>query len=393
MPLLLRILLAVTLIELIVGGGGRVFEIGGLTLRMCLFFSNLVVVSLLYLQKGKIDFYVIGILLSVTAVLLFYAVLGFSYGAEGRLIYEDVKPLSYFFSILFFSLFINNVKSVHRVVVIIKKTSLIMAVVYIAIQLLFYFNLIDFRTFYVYINSNVSASDFFFRGTQGLFFYKGFMYMVVGLIFWIHSSPSSKRNVIILTIMIAMVLTGTRGFVLMFILLYAIFYGIPLLLRLNLKVLVLSIALLVGSLFFFFNTDLGNKVAGDSIRWIQLQQVFERINPLSAIIGHGFGNGVPIRPVHMEIGYLEVFHKQGVLGLFLWALLFLIIYNEYVKSKTPLKRPFFLSCFFVLLLSLTNPFFNNPLGISVFIISLVAFKVLNRSATVSTAQETAQTIP
>jgi len=204
--------------------------------------------------------------------------------------------------------------------------------------------------------------------------------MVVGLIFWIHDSKAKNKTFPILIIMIAMILTGTRGFILTFGILYALFYGIPLLLKLNVRFMILAFILVAGSLYFFQNINVGDKEFSNTIRVEQTIQVVERINPVSVFVGHGFGIGVPIREVHMEIGYLEVFHKQGLLGLSLWALFFIILYNAYVKAKNfpDIRKAFFLGVLFVILLSFSNPFFNNPIGISLFMIALASFTVMNK---------------
>lgn len=380
MQTLLKFLFVLTLIELFVGGGGRVFELGPFTLRMLLFVLNIVLVAVLYLERSKIPVYVLFLVLALTGVLIAYSFLGWLNGAPLILLMEDVKPLSYFLSVLFFSYYIDSEARVLLVTSWIKKTALFMALAYLAVQLLFYLGKIDFFPFYQYVNQQISPSDFIFRGTQGLFFYKGFVYMVIGLIFWIHSTDAKRKIVPIVIIMAAMILTGTRGFIIMFGLIYALFYGIPLLLRLNVKVLILAGLLILGSLYFFGNFELGDKELSDSIRMQQLVQVAERIDPMSFFIGHGFGIGVPVREVHMEIGYLEVFHKQGIVGLALWALFFVILYNAIVKGKSlpEIRKSYLLSALLVILLSLTNPFFNNPIGISLFVIVLVSMNTLNR---------------
>lgn len=379
---LLKIIFIITLLELFVAGGGRVFEIGAVTLRILLFFLNIAVVAVLYMYRASIPKYVVVISFAALFVLLFYSFLGWFNGASFALIAEDVKPLSYFFSILFFSYYIDSEHRVHLVVSLIKKTSLFMALAYIMIQVLFFLGRIDFMSFYNYVITQVSPSDFIFRGTAGLFFYKGFLYMIVGLIFWIHSTNSRRKGLAILIIMTAMILTGTRGFILMFGFLYALFYGIPLLLKLNVKVLILAAVLVFGSIYFFGNFEIGDKALSDSIRIQQLVQVAERIDPVSFFIGHGFGIGVPLREVHMEIGYLEVFHKQGILGLSLWGLFFIVLYNTYIREKNfpEIRKPFFLGVLFVILMSLTNPFFNNPIGISLFMIALASLNVFNKLA-------------
>jgi hypothetical protein len=376
----LKLLLVLTLLELFLGGGGRIFEIGVGTLRMLLFFINILLAFLLYLERKTVPYYVLILGLVAFIILLFYSILGWINGAKWALIAEDVKPLSYFFSILFFSYYIDSADKVKLFVSVLKKTSLFMAIAYIGIQILFFLGKMDFMWFYNYVNTKISPSDFIFRGTQGLFFYKGFIYMVVGLIFWIHSENSKWKNISILIVTVAMILTGTRGFILMFGLVYAIFYGIPLLMRLNLKVLILAAVLAIGSMYFFGNFEIGDKAFSDSIRIQQLIQVAERINPISFFIGHGFGVGVPVREVHMEIAFLEVFQKQGIVGLSLWALFFVVLYNKYVHGKNfaTIRRSFFIGVCFMLLVSLTNPVFNNPIGISLCMIALACLTALNK---------------
>lgn len=377
---LLKIIFIVTLLELFMAGGGRIFEIGGATLRIALFFLNVLIATVLYIHRASMPKYVLILGGLGFAVLLFYTGLGILNGAPFPLIAEDVKPLSYFFSILFFSYYIDREERVHLVVSLIKKSSLFLAITYILIQAAFLLGRIDFIWFYNYALSQISPSDFIFRGDTGLFFYKGFVYMVVGLIFWIHSEKSRWKSVSTLIIAAAMILTGTRGFILMFGLLYGLFYGIPLLMRLNVKALLLAAVLAVGSVYFFGNFEIGDKAISDSIRIQQLIQVAERINPISLFIGHGFGVGVPVREVHMEIAYLEVFHKQGILGLSIWALFFNFLYTSYVRAKNfmNIRKAFLLGVCFVLLLSLTNPVFNNPIGISLFMIALASLSVLNK---------------
>ena len=57
----------------------------------------------------------------------------------------------------------------------------------------------------------------------------------------------------------------------------------------------------VLEIFQFDDTYLENREESDSVRLITIDQVFDRITWWSLLIGHGFGQGVPERPAHMEI--------------------------------------------------------------------------------------------
>jgi hypothetical protein len=382
--IILKLIFTLTLLELFIGGGGRVFEFGSLTLRILLFFVNTLFILLLYFYEGKFPKYVIILSLSAVFILTFYSLLGLINNAQTSLIFEDVKPLSYFFSLIFFSYFIKSKQRIKLIISLLKKTSIFMAIVYLAIQLLFYFKKIEFFTFYNYVNNHISPSDFIFRGESGLFFYKGFFFMVIGLIFWIHCSNHKWKIIPIMIIIVAMIFSGTRGFILMFGLIYGLFYGIPLLLKMNLKLITAAIILICLSLNFFSQMEVKNRVISDSARIEQIEQVFQRITPTSLFFGHGFGIGVPIREVHFEIAYLEVFHKQGLLGLSILGIFIYFLYIEYKKftNEYEIRKAFFLSILFTLLLSFTNPFFNNPIGLSLLSISLVSFKLLNKNSVV-----------
>ena len=207
-----------------------------------------------------------------------------------------------------------------------------MAILYLLVQVLFYMKLIEFHSFWNYVNNQISGSDFFFRGVKGLFFYKGFLYMTVGLIFWIFVDYKRGSLLAISIITLAVILAGSRGFIIIFCLLFALYYGLPLLLKLNLKVILMSLVGLVIVFHFFMNVELGDKKLSDGIRIQQIEEVLQRVDVISLFGGHGFGVGVPVRPVHMEIAFLEVFHKQGLLGLLMWGILFLFIYNQYKEN-------------------------------------------------------------
>ena len=89
------------------------------------------------------------------------------------------------------------------------------------------------------------------------------------------------------------------------------------------------------------------------------------------------------RPIHMEITYLEVFHKQGVLGLLFWLMLFAIIVQMYYRAcrngYRKIALPFFLSALFVFILTTTNPYLNNPIGMSMVLISIAVLNVLGKA--------------
>ncbi len=118
----------------------------------------------------------------------------------------------------------------------------------------------------------------------------------------------------------------------------------------------------------------------DEGRVEQVKQVKNGLSPATLIIGHGFGQGIPARPVHMEIAYLEVLHKQGLVGLAFWGTIAALLFIAYQKSdQSALAKAFFFSAIYVFVESCTNQYFNNPIGMSVLLLSLVNLNKLSKS--------------
>jgi hypothetical protein len=177
-------------------------------------------------------------------------------------------------------------------------------------------------------------------------------------------------------ILIAIVLTGTRGLIISL-------AGVYLLKWLILKVNYRSIisicigAVIMLVVFSNIQGNIGDKDESDQTRYDQINQVIERITPTSFIFGHGYGIGVPVRPVHMEISYLEIFHKQGILGISYYAMILLMGYIAYKNCKRENAIGFFMFILFIYFVSGTNPYVNHPLGITVLAISLVSMLKLH----------------
>ena len=206
-----------------------------------------------------------------------------------------------------------------------------------------------------------------------MFFYEGFLYLCIGFFFHMITIRSLKDKIITILIYLSIVLTLSRGLILMtsVIFVFYIFF-------ISKKKWLKFFLFLFGTIVFIYLLPIyleaiGDKSASDQVRIDTFDQVIDRINIFTIFIGQGFGNGVPIRPERMEISYLEIFHKQGILGLSFWIMLLFLnfyFYNK-IKNHREIALAFLLSVCFVYLQSLTNPFINNPIGISIITLSIV----------------------
>jgi hypothetical protein len=126
-------------------------------------------------------------------------------------------------------------------------------------------------------------------------------------------------------------------------------------------------------------TLLGDRDFSDSGRRQQIEEVVDRVTLSSFFIGHGFGVGVPSRPVHMEISYLEIMHKQGLAGMLFWAGLLYLLFKKYRAAETtPWRDAFFCGAVFVFFQSLTNQYMNNPIGLAMIMLALVCLDRLKK---------------
>jgi hypothetical protein len=122
---------------------------------------------------------------------------------------------------------------------------------------------------------------------------------------------------------------------------------------------------------------LGDRKFSDNERKQQFIQVANAATLPTAVWGHGFGTGVESRPVHMEISYLEIFHKQGIIGIACWIIILFSLVKSYksLPSKSGMSNAFFLAALFVFFQSLTNQYINNPIGLGMILISMVSLDV------------------
>ncbi len=324
----------------------------------------------------KINKQAFGLVLFFTVAILVGLLVGVFNNAPTWKMIQDIKPLLYFFMIVFFYLVIRRIDDLRRVVGLVKLSSLVLAIGYLSILLLIYSNIVDFDKFYSFVN-NLSR-DFSFR-SNGTFFYKGFLFLCVGLIFY-SLDRGLKNRIISLLLLIAIILTFTRGFVLSITLVF-MFYVLFIQKNRLARVLLLALCIILSPYLVGVAASVLDKTnPSNTDRLIQLAQVAERVNPISIFVGHGFGIGVPIRPIHMEISFLEIFHKQGLFGLMFWSALLVITVQRYTKIRSyKYKRialGFLLSSLFIYVQSQTNPFLNNSIGMSFLLISVISLKVL-----------------
>jgi hypothetical protein len=397
------------LYELFLGGSGRIFSFGPITLRMILFSIALLWFSIRIFQNPNKKF-VIRMVLFFGVTICIGTIIGILNHAPIGLIFTDIKQLLFFLSIIYFSFYLNTKEQVENCIKILKNATLILSVGYLICYTLLQLNILEMEPFYNTLSVEWLHDEFMFRGTGGNFFYKGFFYLGIGIFFYLFSKPTLKNGFIVLIIYAALFLTLLRWLLAIVLVIFActlLFnwaiykFKISFLKskQMIFHLLILFVMILIPILFKnFYVTTLGNKQESVDIRKQQFDQVSAEIfskketanisninknvqevnnsKKFNFIFGKGLGIGVPIRPVHMELTYLEIFFKQGILGLSFWFFIFFYCiynfkkaWNNHINLNTLL--PWVTGLLVIYLQSITNPLLVNSIGMSFVILAML----------------------
>ena len=373
---LLRSVLLATVAELVLFGSGRLLQVGPVTARMGLFALGFGLSALLATQRRRVDAEVSALVLAFVVVMCLGTLVGLLRGQPLAQIAEDVKPLLFFLGAFFFDAAIRSPADVGRVAAVIRWSSVALAVGYLGLLAAVLAGVIPFAAVYAAL---VASGEVFFRGQSG-FFYKGFLYLGVGIFFFAFRRGRWARAATGL-LLVALALTLTRGLLLATV----VVLGAALVLRqrhalaaavyAGVGVAAVAIALPFAAAAFADRTD------SDAARVNDVAEVVQATTWWSVLVGHGLGSPVGGRD-RIEATYLEILHQQGIVGLALWALVLTLLARDYARARRAgqgtAAEPFFLGAVFVYLESATNPFLTNPIGMSMVLLSLVSLRVLSR---------------
>jgi hypothetical protein len=371
------ILLLMATVEASLLGNGRLLMVGPLTLKMWIFVAAQAYVIARLAAGARLKVSTLAITLSMVALMLLGTMQGLIRGGDGSIITDDVKPLLYFLMIPFVELVLTSVEDLRTIISIIESACILMCAIYVAVVVLVVTGVLRFLTVYKYVDD---SREILFRGYGVLVFYAGAIYLGIGLIFYLFEANRKKRLWALLC-MAGLVVTGTRGFLLGLAGVLVV-HLITARMSIRRRMIYLGVVMFCcGSMILIVLKVFPSKSAGDQIRVQTISEVIDRLTPNIAILGTGFGIGVPSRPDRMEISYLEIFSKQGVLGLCWWLIVFFLIIYRYIHARKlnyVYAQPLFLSVIFVAVAAATNPYLENPIGLFICIMAYVGLSVCSR---------------
>lgn len=354
------------------------------------------------------------------------AVIGFINGHPRSIIIMDLFRVSFIFAYFPLAYYISESRfTKQRIIAILKYSALAVAIFTIMIALLgktvFSAN---FLPFYRFMNT-IMNDDLFFRPSNSVF-YKSHLFVLIGLVLSLNSVLAKRFTKLdianILLCSISILWSETRGFLLAFML------SAIVIIILDAKVIVdpvngfiqkmqkawntksflrkvlILLMVTVSVPFLYKHMTLERFDSGVSSDPAQIPTEVEEnpddpeINDISVnariefiidskdillnnvtylIFGTGYGMEIAGRVNGIEMTFLDILVEQGLIGLGIWLFLCLLVfynyYNVYKREKKldPLDISLMAAFMGILMLTNINPFLNNPIGISFFLILLI----------------------
>ena len=439
-------LLVAVLLDLALGGNGYLTQIGGFRLREVFYVLCMIWVALrlVVIDPVRLDATIAGITVFFLAVTALDAVIGYIGGSQLPAIAAELKPLSYFPMLLFFTVAIRKRQDLSLVVLILTACGFVVGLIYLMILLAAAAGFINYVKAFEFLEQ---SDEFIFRHNRDGpfigFFYKGTFYTGVAAIFLLFD-PFRKTKLLAAIAVIAMAMTLTRG--VCGALLACILAGAAL--NQNWRrapVLIGHAVLLVAILFIAVRSETALMLApelhsdqridtppttpspatspepaktapaepakvetaptrspeievvapppvapaeevkpsyrpGDTRRMEDIGFVFHHTTLSTALVGHGLGAPIDGR-TRIELTYVEIFYKQGLLGIAVWAFLFAYSFVLYLRVPAETKQlglAFLLSSFFVAVATASNTFMTGSIGMAVVFIAAAGLLVLSR---------------
>jgi len=370
----LRVFCYIVLMELFLMGSGQLLPVAGfLTMRMVNYLIAVTISIFFVIRSDDFPKAILWSLLLFTGVLVFSFFWALMMGSENEAIMDDIKPLIYFYIILFYYYVLSTEKMMNRAFKLLLLAGKIMTIFY-----LFYLFLTDVTGIVSYEVAYITLQNdsFSFRGIGCAIFYKGFIFLPIAAV----GFYKEKKYIWMALTILAIVLTYVRGFYVLLAFGMLVYYLKTH--HIDMTKIVAGILILfllyevaeVMDLFSFLEMFQENREESDVTRIVTFHQVMDEVTPWSIFIGHGFGHGVDERSVHMEVAYMEIFHKQGILGLAFWGSLLVMILSLAKSVPVRFKETvdfWVTATLMIYLQSCFNSYVNNPIGMTVVILALV----------------------
>jgi hypothetical protein len=380
----MRTLFALTLVELFLGGGGRLIAVGPVSLRMVLFAICVCATLVAFLfPRRRCD----GLLLAMVLTLVYLVVhvgallVGCVYSGDVPKMFTEFQQSLYWLAAPFFALMLQTEEDVRKAAQIVLVAGIGLAFAYLFILTGLITGVIPLSLLRAVVEK---SGEFLFRGGE-FFIYKGFLYLGIAIVFLVAlRTPRWPMYVVIVTA--ALVLTFTRG------LLLSAFVTVLLMLiiqrrwKLAFPALLLMIAAILFVWVYVPSADESAAERYDAStnqRLEDMAYIRDNISPKTFLIGEGYASLINNRYL-IENTFLWALWKLGIAGLAFWLTPLVLCLRYYFKipnhRTNPLATAFISGTVLIYLQTNTNPYLNNPIGLSFTILALFSLRRLSRPA-------------
>lgn len=373
------LLYAITLLELFMGGGGRVTAVGPVSLRMVLFgICLLVAVAAALIRTRKTDgvALMIGIAIAYSIMQLCGLVVGSINGASSKEMLPEIQQSAYWLAGPYFAMLLQSERRVRTTAHLVIAASVLLSLLYVGAILAFLAGIMPKAL----VEHLSESGEIAFRG-EDFFFYKGFLYLCIGLEFLVAMRVRFWLPMAML-VGAALVLTLTRGFI--------ISSGVAVIAllfcqgRWRSAVVAVWLALLAGFFVFIYFPSTGGGLA--TARDISTSQRIEDWNYMvhhatswTFVFGEGFGSLINDR-YNIENSFLWVVWKLGLVGLIFWLFPFFLCFHYYLlvpdRRDNRLANAYFFGVMLVYVQTVTNPYLTNPIGLSFVMLGILSLRRL-----------------
>jgi hypothetical protein len=381
---MIQFLFAVSLLELFIGGGGRLLAYGPVSLRMLLFAPCALVGLFALFARRRISegqLLAFGLVLAYLAVHLPGIINGAIRGEDAGDMLKEFQQSLYWIAAPFFAIVLESPKMVERSAWLVRFAGLVLAFGYLGVLAGGALGVVDVLALYARVQE---TGEFVGRG-EALFFYKGFLYLGLGVLFLI-AMRGKYWLPLSIVMAVALVATLTRGFVL------STSFAVLLLLMAQGRrgattvVFAAAVAAAFAVLVYLPSLTVGmldSQGISSNQRIADAAYIASHASAGTFLVGEGFGSLINDR-AGIENTFLWATWKLGFPGLIFWFVPLMLVTHFFfsipARFTNRLACAYFFGTILVYAQTTTNPYLNNPIGLSFVMLALFSLRTLAKSA-------------
>lgn len=381
----LKLLNFIILVDLTLGGSGRLIMFGSISFRLVLFGTTLAY-TVIYSIRKRIRLNT-GIIPLISVFIVYISISALFVGNSAfSAKFDFLSRYLYILLVLFYEIYFRRYfrfDDVEEIRSIFETLTFIFAVFSVALWLFAFklgnaaYSIIEYGFFRPKVYGNF---DFIGGGIPRIFM-KSSIFIPIGLLFQIDrliSKPTFRKIIKTIIYVIAIVSTFTTGFfIASAICVIILLYKNHVLTR---KVGILFFLLLLIGIYGVIKFDLINTILGrfsgedysSTYRLTQLESIIKEFLK-SPILGHGFAYeyttvyGSTIRTTSgFEIAWGELLVDTGIIGFLLFGMITIKVFHRLLVygKRNNTAFVFALGLLLIYIESFTNPFINNSIGLT-----------------------------